>query len=1219
MSYDGTLNFNTSMDASGFQKGANSLKDIVGGLGVFKILEKGLQAVTEQIGAAVSRFDTLERFPRVMEQMGFSAESTSKSMSKLSDGVMGLPTALDDVVKTTQRIASMTGDLEGAADTTLALNNAFLASGATADAASRGMEQYMQIIGRGKPEMEDWKTLQETMPYALQKVAEAFGYTGTSATRDFYSALSEGIVTVDQMNAKFIELSQGADGFAATAKTAVGGIGTAMTNFTQAITRGLVNVISSINEGLSTTKFKSIENIIVSAGKGIYSALTVAAKGASFVAKNIGTITTATVAFVAAWKTAKFLSLAGQMGSLSKAALAMAPAILKVVAAKALDAKQTIVINALYAKDAIVKAASTVATLAQAAAEKIRTAATLDYAKAGALSTTATGMGVAATIAHTAATALATAAQWALNIALNANPIGLVVMATVGAVAAVAALAAGIYALVKSLNSESEAYSEQKKELESLKEEHEQYLEQSAQDQADAEKKIQSAKVQAEANNTLIRSLNELISTNDKAGTNNAAIQQTVDQLNNSVDGLSLTYDENTNALSANIDELENYINAKNEISVYQAQEEEYNRLLSERAQIQAKINIEEERLKSLEEQLDQKLITEREYNNLVKETEDLLNDYGEAEEKLAKDVDAASRAIANSTEDMSRKTINKFEAMNGAVDEEGRNIMLLAEIYGTSAEDIIAAMDETGQSLAEWSADQEGMFTKSGQSLSGVATQWGMTSEEVKGYMSDWGMNLDDFAKHMESTHTSSGLSLEDLAAKWGTTTAAIKTEMDNMGLSMQEWSDRQDQAFQDYEDSIKEHTSNVVNGFKEIPGQYEQSAEEMLQILITNKERYAEWELTMEEVTRQLGPTAAEEFGKLGPSATSAMQDILNSTELMNQYRDVFGVKLDEATGIAVEKWSDPNFIGQPAQAMNQMAASVTADTSLSTAMDQKAIDLGNKFVALQDTAGSVDFSAVATNLADSISGADIDGAMGTVTTSIQNNQGNIASAVSTISEAVTAEFETMGSDGVSEVENMMTQIGSTMLAKMSVITGYATDIKDGVVNALADMVDSAVTVTENMMAGIAAAMEENAQGLYTKANEIATNIANTMAKALQVESPSKVMKRIFGYVMDGVWIGMDDKAGYVYSKAASISTGIADKLTISPDTLSNIGALSMTRSVGSQPYSLAMAAGGGAGSVTYTTNLTQNITTPKPLSASEMTREGQDMLKRSRWQLP
>ena len=53
MAYDGTLRFDTSVDTSGFQKDANKLGGIVKGLGVFKLLEKGFQAVASSIDGAV--------------------------------------------------------------------------------------------------------------------------------------------------------------------------------------------------------------------------------------------------------------------------------------------------------------------------------------------------------------------------------------------------------------------------------------------------------------------------------------------------------------------------------------------------------------------------------------------------------------------------------------------------------------------------------------------------------------------------------------------------------------------------------------------------------------------------------------------------------------------------------------------------------------------------------------------------------------------------------------------------------------------------------------------------------------------------------------------------------------------------------------------------------------------------------------------------------------
>ena len=51
---------------------------------------------------------------------------STKSIKKLSDGIEGLPTKLDDVVSQTQQLTSITGDLNKSTDTVLALNNAIV-------------------------------------------------------------------------------------------------------------------------------------------------------------------------------------------------------------------------------------------------------------------------------------------------------------------------------------------------------------------------------------------------------------------------------------------------------------------------------------------------------------------------------------------------------------------------------------------------------------------------------------------------------------------------------------------------------------------------------------------------------------------------------------------------------------------------------------------------------------------------------------------------------------------------------------------------------------------------------------------------------------------------------------------------------------------------------------------------------------------------------------
>lgn len=229
-------------------------------VGIFNLLRSS-------VDGAISRFDTLNNFPKVMEQMGFSAGDSKKAIDKLSEGIQGLPTALDEVASTSQRIAILTNDLEGATDTTLALNNAFLLSGSGAADVSRGLQQYTQMLSRGEVDLESWRTLQETMGVALNETAKAFGFAGASAQNDLYAALKDGTITFDQFNAKIVELNEGTNGFAERAKTASGGLRTAFTNMRTAIVRGVTGILQSIDEMLVSNGLPKMQDIVSDFGK----------------------------------------------------------------------------------------------------------------------------------------------------------------------------------------------------------------------------------------------------------------------------------------------------------------------------------------------------------------------------------------------------------------------------------------------------------------------------------------------------------------------------------------------------------------------------------------------------------------------------------------------------------------------------------------------------------------------------------------------------------------------------------------------------------------------------------------------------------------------------------------------------------------------------------------------------------------------------------------
>ncbi|QAR22370.1 tape measure protein [Limosilactobacillus fermentum] len=224
----------------------SALKGTAVGMGIYQVAAKAASAVSEQFAGAVSRFDTLNNFPKVMESMGASSNQAHQAIKTLSDGIQGLPTSLDEVATTTQVFMPLSKNANEAAKATLALNDAFLASNATTADASRGLEQYKQMLANGKVDLMGWRSIEETMPASLQKVAKSFGIASGS-TQELYQQLSSGKITMKELNERFIQLDGGANGFHKTALQATNGIGTAFKNMGTRTKIALADVLTGFD------------------------------------------------------------------------------------------------------------------------------------------------------------------------------------------------------------------------------------------------------------------------------------------------------------------------------------------------------------------------------------------------------------------------------------------------------------------------------------------------------------------------------------------------------------------------------------------------------------------------------------------------------------------------------------------------------------------------------------------------------------------------------------------------------------------------------------------------------------------------------------------------------------------------------------------------------------------------------------------------------------
>lgn len=243
--------------AQGFSSGFAQAGAVAGA--VSSVVNRAMASIQDHIGAAVSRFDTLTLYPRTMQSLGFSTKEATASINYMSDRLQTLPTQLDTMVQTVRGLAVITNDLDRATKVGLGLNDMLIASGANQQLASSAMEQFRQILSKGRPDMQDWKSLMQAMPGQLTQLAHAL-LGPTHNARDLYAALgggkqSEGgdvwgTVSIDQLIDAIIRLDQeggaGITSFKDQAQIAAGGIETQMANMSNAITRGLAGTLEAV-------------------------------------------------------------------------------------------------------------------------------------------------------------------------------------------------------------------------------------------------------------------------------------------------------------------------------------------------------------------------------------------------------------------------------------------------------------------------------------------------------------------------------------------------------------------------------------------------------------------------------------------------------------------------------------------------------------------------------------------------------------------------------------------------------------------------------------------------------------------------------------------------------------------------------------------------------------------------------------------------------------
>lgn len=252
--------------------GANSaFKKIgVGAVAMGNILAKAFTSVTSAIsnsmGSAITRLDTLNNFPKVMSNLGIGTEDATRSIQLMNDKLQGLPTTIDAGAMAVQRFTSANKNIEASTQMFLALNNAILAGGAPMELQSTALEQISQAYTKSKFDAMEWRAMLSAMPAQLSQLTEALGYTSSAVGGDLYEALQSGKLSMNDFMRMIVQMNQkglsGFQSFEEQARNSTGGVGTSIINLRTTIVRGIANIMDSIGQANIASFFNTIARAI---------------------------------------------------------------------------------------------------------------------------------------------------------------------------------------------------------------------------------------------------------------------------------------------------------------------------------------------------------------------------------------------------------------------------------------------------------------------------------------------------------------------------------------------------------------------------------------------------------------------------------------------------------------------------------------------------------------------------------------------------------------------------------------------------------------------------------------------------------------------------------------------------------------------------------------------------------------------------------------------
>lgn len=252
---------------SGLGDFAKGIGKVAAGIGVFTLLRKGVDLVKDSVQGAFQRIDRFEQFERVMVALTGSTDEAARALKMTDDVVLGTAYSLDGAAAAVQSFYQRTEDIDKSVGYVEAFGDAVAFYGSGSQAEFDNVSDAIQkMLTKGKVDMQQLNRLFDSNIDAVGIFAQATGRD----MEEVQTALSNGEISaeefVDTISTAMMEGTNGVTKIKGAAKDLGSSWGTVFTNMRTAVTRGVANIIQSIDEMLENNGLPNMRDMVAEFG-----------------------------------------------------------------------------------------------------------------------------------------------------------------------------------------------------------------------------------------------------------------------------------------------------------------------------------------------------------------------------------------------------------------------------------------------------------------------------------------------------------------------------------------------------------------------------------------------------------------------------------------------------------------------------------------------------------------------------------------------------------------------------------------------------------------------------------------------------------------------------------------------------------------------------------------------------------------------------------------